>query len=461
MFKKCLYLLPLIPFVLLFLVISVRFLLVDPPVFPDETYFVDIAQQKNYYGVQRLSLYEIPASGQSVRAYSYPPLYTDILSIWIGTAGKSIESIRILSLFMGLCTICVWYMYSYVKTSSIATSLLLTITLLFYGPFGMASRIARMEQFILFALVVGLYMLTVAPTKKVTYLCAGVVAASALLFHSAGILVIGILLLTILFLSPSQHKKRQLGLFFIPIVFGVCWWLWRYIDRIDLVFLQTSMQFGYKATREALLTLLFKNDVLWRLRILLYITLCSTVCILGILRKNKTLLVTSLIAFLSLLGVIYGKEQWYLLYIIIPFLLLFIALYEEHIYKRITSIFLVVLLLLNTASTIPFILNEQKHNSSYGEFVSSISQRIPKNSKILVSALPDPTFDLWEQGYTHVYAVPHVSDPGMLFTHLQQYDYLVINVITNPELKEILNTSEYKSETIKSGGYVTEIIKLQ
>jgi hypothetical protein len=185
------------------------------------------------------------------------------------------------------------------------------------------------------------------------------------------------------------------------------------------------------------------------------------VSVLGIASKNRRLLVTSLIAFLSLLGIMYGKEQWYLLYIIIPFLLLFVALYEEHIYKRITTIFLTILFLLNAASTIPFMINEQKNNKSYANFVTSIAQRVPKDSKILVSALPDPTFELWKQNYTHVYAVPHVSDTGMLFTRLQEYDYLIINVVTNPELKKILNTSDYVSETIQSGGYTTEVINLR
>lgn len=442
------------------LLLCQRFLLVDPPVFPDETYFADVSLQKNITGIESLSLYTIGIGEPHVRAYSYPPLYQDILSLWMTLFGSSIEVLRSLSVVVSVLVLSSWYLLVYKLSSSVWLTALSSLTILMYGPFGTASRIARMDSIVLLGLIVGLLFLYRSKHSYRYIFLSGISATVAWLSHPSGLLVCGILGLTVLYLSPQKTKLRSFFVFILPVLLGTLYWFVRYADRFDLFLEQFHLQILYKSSRESIVTILFRSDVFWRIRFLYILFFSSLFLFLGISKKSSQYFFAGSMSWCMILGVFFGVEQWYLLFLPFPLLVGIAANWKAD--KQLFLVISVVgLLVLHSATTIPYIFSEKKTNASYANFVQELVQSIPPGASIVVSSVPDPTFDLWKRGFTNVHAIPHVSRRGDLTPFIHAHDVLILNYVTNNDLKEFINANEYKNTTISNSGYQADVMYLK
>ncbi len=440
---------------------SGKFLLVDPPINPDETYFFSISTELKDHGIIRTPIYELGMSSQEVRAYSYPPLFPYLQSFWMMVFGSHLVSIRMLSLVISIFVLLVSYILFITFTQSLWISALSILIIILYSPFAIASRVGRMEIVILLFFMSSLLLITRLPFTRKTVVIVGLLGTFSWLTHPTGFIIFVLVSMYMLVKRPVNITIKTIIIYVsLPFILGTSWWISQYSDYLNIFMEQMNWQLFNKSSKESIVTLLFRTDIVWRTRFLFIMLINSFAILFGVRNKNNTLIILGSISWLMFLSTYIGKEQWYLPYPIFPLILILLSIYSQ-IHKRwiITSC-LFFLVCLNGYTTLTYYVSETKTNDSYRLFVKELSSHIPKDAKILISTLPDPTFELWNLGYKHIQAVTHDTEPNTIGSHLDEFDILLINYTTNTELKTIINTQNFRTIPIQSQGYTTNLIFL-
>lgn len=440
--KKFLFLLlPLI----LYCLLSAKLIYKDPPIWPDEVYFVNMAENYNRTGHLFVSLYGVKAADQlHVRSYNYPPLYIYTLASWIRVFGSSLENIRLLSFILGTVSLVIFFYISLSVTRSWIISMLSTTGLVLSPPFGMATHIARME-----ILVFLFFLLSLLALMKQKFPLSAGFAALACLTHPIGILTYGILGLCI---------RKRLHIFFLAVSFGVAgwWWWWQIRDHLDLFLIQTLALVTYKTTREPLLNLLFQNDVRWRMLLLFYLLLGCMGCIKGYLQKKPFILFCSLGMFITFILTIKGIDQWYFIFLpVFPLLLASTS-------KRLFYIPLILLIILHGVISLPANVNSIKRNENYFTFSNGIMKELPDDKKIVISSIPDPYFVLRKRQDLTLFHMPTLGTEQEITAYLADKDIIIYNYALNSTvLPYIAKHTKKKVTVVQEDGYQAEIIFLR
>ncbi len=426
---------------------------------PDEPYFVNIAENWNTSGILKLDIYRTESAGDlHIRAYSYPPLYYYVLGMWMRVGGGSIEWIRLLSVVVSIGVLIFVYGLIYSLTSSAVTSMLGTLCLVLFGPFQSASRVARWDIFVLLCLIATIYIWCSSLIKR-KYLLAGIVSTVAFLFHPLGGLCI---LTSCLFMMTSPYRGKighQLISFVLPVGIGILFWFVLYSDYFHLFVQQMEIQFAYKAAREPLISLVFEKILSWRFIVLGDLILGSYALISGVIQKKSLFLIFGIGSFLGIVTAIITVDQWYFIFIPIFPLLVAILLTRN---SKLFYLPLLLLLILHGINYLPNQLLELKRNDSYHSFVAGLSQQIPSQAVVVSSTVPDPYFDLRNRQDITIYEVPHVSEPGTLSHLLDAANVIIFNYATNKELETYLKTHTQKKVTVvQEDGYQADVIYLQ
>jgi hypothetical protein len=239
-------------------------------------------------------------------------------------------------------------------------------------------------------------------------------------------------------------------------------------DHFPLFVSQTSLQITYKHGREALINLLFEQDIWWRIVLLSYLFLSSLSFIYGWIKRYPIFLFGSLATILTLGAILFTVDQWYFVYLpFFPFILCILFAREgmTYPYTRQRILFLLPLLFnisIHAIGSIPGIQNHRARNEAYEKFTLTIADQIPLHSVVALSSIPDPYFILRKRPDLTLYQIPHVTEPGKLAALLDQSTVIIHNYATNPELLPYITQHTEKKITVnQEDGYQTEIIFLK
>jgi len=445
---------------LLYSVVSSILFLKEPAIWPDEPYFVNIAENMRATGKPFLDLYGTQGVGSPhIRAYSYPPLYSYFLAAWISIFGSDITSIRGLSVVGGIAAVLLFYCILK-KQTNIRLAFFGALALLLFGPFGMASRVGRMDIWVLF-FTLAAYMAIVSRR----YVYAGVFSSLALLLHPIGIISV-VAPLVFIGVSPRSlvQKIRRIWLFTLPLCVSGLFWLATIIDHFDLFKDQILLQFQYKTQRTAIITLLFQNDPIWRIIILCHLVLGALSIIFGSYHKHIILKTHGIATFCVIILVILGVDQWYL-----PFLTIFplfaatiLINYIPHKNKLLGLVPAIVLLFLYSFQTISTISTQLRRNEAYIPFAQALENQIPYGATVALSVIPDPYFVLKHRRDLTLIQVPHVSTEKNLHELLKPADILIYNFATNEHLSPYIQTHlKHQTTVSQEDGYEALFIELK
>ncbi|MFH0936771.1 MAG: glycosyltransferase family 39 protein [Candidatus Daviesbacteria bacterium] len=459
----------------------------DPPIWPDEPVFYEMAQNFLSTGKLASNLYIGTASEVAETGFGYPPLYFGLLGIWTGIFGSSIESVRSLSLILGLSCLSVFFFLIRNLFKSNFLSVLGTLVLAFQVHFSRSSRIGRMEILTLLLLLGSLFMLQVAEEKKKLYLyfLIGLISALATLSHPMGIISPIIIFFYLLFTSSNfKEKIIHLCLVSLPVILLNIFWL--IVTKVNLLFLLSTYQ-GHlqdKAPKLPYAVVLFQTDFSWWFLFILYIVLF--IVFLGFIKKmgQKEYLLILISVFVSFILSLWGREGCYIIYFQ-PFIIL-IALFLLNIGQKLNSqtlrktVLAIISLIILASLNIQFFNNDNIAITrgglrtifdiaavDYHLFGKEIIKKLPADqpTNILISSLPDPYFDLKEINQFRFYEAPDPFFPISKENYkkvLDSTDYLVITWFPQQFLKDYVDKNSETITTINPpNSYQALLIKLK
>lgn len=483
--KKNIFNLGLLLIAILPLIISFNFLyLKDPPVWPDEPVFYDMAKNLTTNNSLEARIYSGITSDVKTTGLGYPPLYFYALSYWTDVFGSNIETIRLLSLFVGIFSLSTFFFLSKLifKNNYLAT--LGTILLSLDINFARSTRTGRMEIFTFFFMLLSFlfYILCKKKNRNIYYVLAGVTSGLAILTHPMGFIAPLIIGLNILITSTNLRKTLfHLFIFIMPIILALPFWILKSGNLFSLISTYGS-HLQDKAPKIPYAFILFQTDFSWWLLLITYLIIFIVFIITFFkskLFKEKYILVFFLSGFIiSSLILFWGREGGYMLYFQ-PFITLMTLSLLNIYYKKSGFIFISILTLLlifnylniqffhnnNFAMTnnqITSIFDSQNFN--YHSFTKNIIDVIPKHkANIFISSAPDPYFDLLKLNLYNFYEAPDPSFPILESDYkavLDNSDFAIITWIPHKFLqKYIENNKENLTPVGQNNGYQAIVIK--
>lgn len=476
-------------FILLFissvpLLISNFFLfLKDPPVFPDEPVFFDMAKNISLKGYYTADIYVGTIKAVAEAGLGYPPLYFYALNLWSNIFGSSIESVRSLSFFIGIISLTLFFItvkkiFKYDRIALIGT-LLLSLNI----HFARATRLGRMEILaFLFLIISSLFlMLAWEKKRKFLYILSGVGSAGAVMSHPLGIMATPIIVFSTFFKEKNLKDKITLSFFTgIPVVIVLLGWLFLQKDRLPAILQTYSLLIANKSGKIPYALVLFQNDFSWWFLFIIDISLISIFIYTFIKIKNdfNTFILIGLFIsiFLSLLNVEFG----YLIYPQLFLILAILSILQANIGELLRKIlYILIWLLLLALINIQFLNNNNLSvtnqgersvfstlNHDYHDFAQQINNNLPQDKKIniFIASFPDPYFDLRKNPNFTFYEAP---DPNFSLSEenykktLDQSDYVMLTWIPHNFLIDYLNKNTETKIVIKQdNGYSGLLIKL-
>lgn len=423
------FLLIVIP-VALILTFARRLLLVDPPVWPDEPIFFDVARNFLSFGQLKTEIYGSILPQLQDQSLLYPPFYFLILGGWIKIFGEHIEIIRNLSVLLGIISIIIFYFLLKKVFLRRIWAFLGTLLLATNYNFLRSTHIGRMEILVLVTLLSSFtILLHLRGTKG--YLLSGLAAALALLTHPLGIITHVVLLSYVLVMK--LHVREKLGtlfLIFIPTLVLSAWWfsyIWGSLESmVKRLTLQLALRNNPAIPHELLL---FYTNSQHKLFLMLFALLIILLTIISIAKHKSHYLAIITGSLVSFGLAIYGKEMWYSVYYEPFFILSIITVLSiaSHFHNRLYLLFLLIVLAFPVWLNLSNISEQLKKDYEYDYhfFSRAIAQNISPNSTVCLSTIPDPYFNLRTEG--NLKLREFIYSPTLISETLKSCDYLVMN----------------------------------
>lgn len=447
-----------------FLLISNLLFLKDPPIWPDEALFIDTAKNLASTGKLASNLLGDTLPGFEEHAYWTPPFYLYLLGGVIKVFGEGIEIARVLSLALGLGSLVFIFLIAKYLFCSSVFAFLAVLLISFDIWFSKTARLVRMDILAFFFLLAACLFFLLAQNRAKflslrLYVLTGLFSGLGLITHPLG--AIAPLLVTILLLfNLSSWKKKtvELGVFLLPQIFIVSWWLLSMKGSLDIFLTQYQLQLARKAQEAPFVLSIFQENFSWKLIFFIYI--CLTACLALQIKKLKKwgdiFILTGLVISSTIL--IWGKEMWYLLYFQ-PFIVLAALSLVKNSQSTLKMIF--VMLALTWAVLNLNLTFSQVNNSNYYLFTQKIKESLPEGSIILLSSIPDPYFGLVDQKSFTLYEFPPVPIPFESYKKLlDQTDFMVVNIIPDQTILNYVRQNTATSSTIQSMSYTTTLVQL-
>lgn len=346
--KKILYYLGILLIAILPLIISFKLLyLKDPPIWPDEPVFYDMAKNLTTYNSLGARIYSGTTSDVQNTGLGYPPLYFYTLSFWTDIFGSDIETIRTLSLIFGISSLVVFFFLSKALFKNNYLALLGTIILSLDIFFARSSRTGRMEITTFFFMLLSFLFYILAKDKKrnIFYFLAGITSGFAILNHPMGFIAPIIISTNILITGNNLKNEQvlsfgkkfyQLLFFIIPIIFFLPFWVLKSGNLFNLISTYGS-HLQDKTPKLPYAFVLFQTNFSWWILFMVYLIIF--IVFLFTLFKSKFsrekylsifLLSGSIISSIILL---WGREGSYMLYFQ-PFITLITLFLLNRYYKN-------------------------------------------------------------------------------------------------------------------------------
>lgn len=432
----------LLTFFLVFLILSVLLLLKEPPVWPDEAIYADIAQnilKENRLGTflwQRL----IP-NVENCACWN-PPVLFYAIAFWFKLFGFSIVNQRLLSILAGLLFLVVFYLFAklFFTSKSIWFPTLTLGSLILDFTFLKATRVSRPEIFILLFGTSSLYFLLQGfkidnlKLKLLFIVTSGILASFTFLIHYLGIffflsVILVILLANKLLILRTKIFYLFMASFFTPIAI---WVLSRFseINTIKEQFFLASLR---KNMESPWLIILWQTQPLsLKLLYLSYLLITAVFLVFSFISKEKKYLILSLVLLSSWVFALLGKMFWYFVlplpFIYLAFFLLLSEIWKDKLKLKILGGIFLIIVLTNLHLEYLTFLQEGGENYSYDKFAKEILKVIPDKSTVFLSAIPDPYFSFKNQRNNKLYEFPVLAtSPENYLRVLNDSDFIVYN----------------------------------
>lgn len=462
----------------------------EPSIWPDEAIYTDVA--KNIINGNRFAtdLWKGLIPGVEKHIYWYPPLYFYSVALWLKAFGISITSQRLLSIFLALGILIIFYFISrlflknYKQLSIPNWIILLSVAALSTDlTFIKAAKVSRPEILILFLGLLSLFFFL--KTISVNFIISAFFASLAFLTHLIGIFIF-LSLATFQLLTQKIEiiKSKNTYLFILFFLLPFIIWIISIYPNYDLFIKQTFPAFSRKTSEELWLISEIKNQNVSLKVIYIYYILTSLIFIIySFFYKNKQNLLLTLLLLFSWFFALYGRMGWYLVFPV-PFIFLAINLLLTQTYFNYKSakkgtVLPKYLFLLALTSVFIFItlsikvrleLNQSLFgdNFSYEQYIKKITEKIPPGNTVFLSSIPDPYYAFLGKDEYKLYEFPPLGDNLQNYlTVLDEADYVIYNshyeylsfgnflpVYINKNISEIYNIGEVNQ-------YRTMIIKLK
>ena len=298
-----LFLLAIIPYIYL----TNRLFLLEPPVWPDEAVFTDVAKTFIRTGHIATQIYGGAIYNTAAHFYFYPPAYFLTLSAWIRMFGPGIESVRLMSSFIGLLSLVLFWIYIvrlfHSRTLAVAGTVMLSID----SYFGLSSRTARMEIVVFFLFISTLIVIDIAFQRKsaLWYLAGGILASCAVMTHPLGIMVVALAVFAVI----ARHRKIDTDVIWVllPPALAAAGWFISMGKNFPMFIYQVGINFAYKNAEVPHIFTLFGQGIFWQIS-MVCIGLIIAIQTLVVIQKRKYSDIFVLGGFvISVLFVLWGK----------------------------------------------------------------------------------------------------------------------------------------------------------
>lgn len=432
---------------------NVDLFLKEPPVWPDEAIYADVAKniiEKNRFATD---LWKGLLPGVENGVYWYPPVFFYSVAFWMNVFGISITSQRILSLVIAAAILVIFYLLSRIilkkegsdfkKINWIA---LLGITALSQDLlFLKAAKVSRPETLILlFGLLSAYLLLRKNSSKSFSYIAAGFFASLSFLTHMIGIFVfLSLVFFQLLTGSLQIFRSKNFYLFFIFVTVPLVIWIISIYPNLLTFKEQVLPGIGQKSVEEPWLFSELRNqNIPHKMIYLFYIFISVFFFVYSVFKRTRENILVSVFLFFAWFFALFGRMGWYLIFPI-PFiyLSLIILLFQFYLNfitsKTIVSrnifwgclILILSFILLNIGIRFNSYRSYFGDNYSYSKYTASIIQKIPFGTTVFLSAIPDPYYAfLKDYDQYKIFEFPPGGNSLQKYTDvLNQADYIVYN----------------------------------
>lgn len=468
MYSKILFGIALICFVL-FLLINGWTFLSNPPVWPDEAVYADSARHLLATGHLATNLFLNAVPGIQQSEEWYPPFYFYVLSFWMWIVGQGITSIRFLSFVIGIGCLGLYILLVKEFLGKWSYAWMGFVLLLLDASFNTALKIARMDILTLFFFILSLWLYLLAQKKerKWWYVATGVSLTLGVLTHPLGMIAcISIGLFAICRDESLSKKILHLQLLFLPVCIGVVFWIVSIFPYFSFFLPQYQAQWVKKASESFYVFILLENNIAYWFLFLCYGILAVILGYLSFVKRVWKALFCFIGLLVSVIILTWGKEIWYILFFQ-PFTTLglltsfYIANEQKNKAVKIGAISALVIYCVFSLHT-SFSQVIQQIDKNYESFSQAINKKIPNNSSVFITTIPDPYFSLSQRKNIILFEqIPETSISKKAYTHLlDSSDYIVINAAFDKRIEEYIKKNSEETDSITQGGYNAYIVKL-
>lgn len=468
MSKYLKYLLIFLLAVIPFLFIDRLLFLKDPPVWPDEAIFAEMAANLLQTGTLSTNLFGAAVPGLHQHALWYPPLYFYVLAGWIKFFGQSIEMVRLLSGIAAFFALAGFFTLAKIMFRRLSLAFWGTVFLSADISFQQAARVGRMDMLNFLFLILGLVCFALARNERPKlYLCTGLFAGLGILTHPYGLILPAVIFLYIIFekITPAQ-KMRHAAYIIIPVAVAFLAWFAWINGRIGLFIAQYGLQFARKSLEIPSQIVLAKHPF-WIAVYAGYI-ICILVAAVTLIKRHRDIgpFIFTGIA-ISVIVSLWGKEFWFMLYfqpfasLVILWLLAVFGKKGQKLFPAVAAIsamilFLNILYLANTYNL------TRGDAFSYHRFTSLLARNLPTKGKIFLAVIPDPYFDLRKNKKFSFYEFPTVPVNYEEYKALlDDSDYIIVNMAENQLVSDYSADFAKRAVIVRQpGGYSAEIAEL-
>ncbi len=436
----------------------------EPPIWPDEAIYADVAH--NLLKESRLGtdLWGQTIPGVKNHALWYPPAFFYSLAIWFKIFGFSIINQRLLSVLMGFLLLLFIFL--------LRRSFLLLFLLGLDFTFLKAVKVSRPEIFILFFGIAATYFLQKYFSKKnqpFFIFLSGLFSGLAFLNHTIGIFFFFSFL--IFFLAKEKLKilkSKSFYFFLFGFSLAVFLWLISLYPNFDLARKQMALAAARKKIEKAWFWIALHHKSR-AMRLLHWSYLFTSLAFLvktffG--KKNRDLLLIILLISSWLFSVA-GRMFWYFV-LPIPFLYLgLVDLIKETKNPKLKGFLLFFCLIL---SLLGLRINDRTLKSQpgdYFQFLIKVSEVIPEGKTIFLSSVPDAYYAFKDKGNNRLYEFPVLATAQENYLEiLDDSDFVIYNgsyeqIIFNDFLKNYLEKNTLKVHPLeRENSFGAEVIEL-
>ncbi|MBI2596821.1 glycosyltransferase family 39 protein [Candidatus Daviesbacteria bacterium] len=427
----------LVLLLLIYLKLNINLLLVEPPIWPDEAYIADVANNISYEGRAGTDLWGDTVINIKKSLYWYPPIFVNLLAIWFKVFGLSIINQRFLSVMIGMLFLVILYLlgqkiFSEDSCKHKLLSLGLILPIIFDNSFLKASKMGRPEMMVVLLVFIAIYIyqhLRESKDKEILYVAIGIILGFATLTHLVASLFFLIFLGDFFIFKKEALRNRGFYLLIISYIFSLLPWLISILPNYGIFLQQISLQSSFRNLVPSHIESIFRYyPIEQKIIYTLYLFLSGT-CFLLLLRKK------TLKYFFLNLGLLAGwficlegKLEWYSVYIVsfLYTLVLVIVKSSFKVFSILTFVLLLTLFFVNIKIYSDSLKFYKDKRDVYFTFGQEIKDKIVQGKTVYLSTTPDLYFVLKDRN--PLYEFPSVQPIRDKFISLlNDSDYLVIN----------------------------------